>query len=424
MLTESTDSDSCFEPHSNQESFTVAGSLHPVEGASGSTCNVFSTRVRGKRFFVKRLKPERESDMRLRAAFEKENELGLDLDHPALPRYAVLEGYSPDLFVVTEWIDGDTLEDFISNNTSYFDKKEHVVKFLMQLIDAIDYLHSRQITHNDLKPGNIMITRVGRNLKLVDLGYSTTGSHDLTGGFTPSFSSNGLTAPTDNAKADGTGDYYSLGRIIEYLSGINRKGFSGKMLKAAHGLTDVDAARREESYERLKLLLERESGKISGISVKIAWQMWVISIGAIAAFLVIYLLSRGKNDATPVNNTTVHVESSTPGGPELRGISLKEAEKKELSNLIAGKAEESLTAMVDSIKAFELNNDYSMDALEYIDKLQADVMQQCIDYRLYTVTYPELDSYEISLITSGVYHETYEKIYREAYDRYVSKVLL
>jgi len=36
------------------------------------------------------------------------------------------------------------------------------------LLDAVGFIHKHQIVHNDLKPGNILITRNGRNVKLIE----------------------------------------------------------------------------------------------------------------------------------------------------------------------------------------------------------------------------------------------------------------
>ena len=45
---------------------------------------------------------------------------------------------------------------------------------MMQLLDALEYIHSLQLVHHDLKSSNILITRNGQNVKLIDFGLSQT----------------------------------------------------------------------------------------------------------------------------------------------------------------------------------------------------------------------------------------------------------
>lgn len=41
-----------------------------------------------------------------------------------------------------------------------------------QLISALNYLHDRLIVHLDIKPGNIMMTKDQKRVKLIDFGVS------------------------------------------------------------------------------------------------------------------------------------------------------------------------------------------------------------------------------------------------------------
>ncbi|KAK3692783.1 kinase-like domain-containing protein [Podospora appendiculata] len=50
---------------------------------------------------------------------------------------------------------------------------EHVRRFMLELVDAVAYIHAKGIYHRDIKPENIFLTRDG-SLKLGDFGLSTT----------------------------------------------------------------------------------------------------------------------------------------------------------------------------------------------------------------------------------------------------------
>lgn len=50
--------------------------------------------------------------------------------------------------------------------------KAEVNRLLMELCDAVGYVHSHQIVHRDIKPENILITRDGHHPKLIDFGFA------------------------------------------------------------------------------------------------------------------------------------------------------------------------------------------------------------------------------------------------------------
>ena len=63
--------------------------------------------------------------------------------------------------IVMEYIDGMRLDDFLNTKPSSKERK----RILLELLDALEFIHSHQVVHNDLKPENILITRNGHNVK-------------------------------------------------------------------------------------------------------------------------------------------------------------------------------------------------------------------------------------------------------------------
>ena len=139
---------------------------------SGFICEAYRVKIYGKLHFLKKLKKEHEDNILFREALRKEFEIGFRLEHPNIVRYVSFH----DDEILMEYVDGEDLLVFLKNHPTYFEDTEHFDKFVGQLLSALQYLHDNQVLHLDLKPENIMLTRIGCDVKVVDLGccYSDT----------------------------------------------------------------------------------------------------------------------------------------------------------------------------------------------------------------------------------------------------------
>ncbi|CAK6974033.1 myosin light chain kinase%2C smooth muscle [Scomber scombrus] len=111
------------------------------------------------------------------SAKEKENvrqEIGImnSLHHPKLVQCIdAFEGKS-DIVMVLELISGGELFERIIDEDFELTERE-VIKYMLQIIDGVNFIHKQGIVHLDLKPENIMcINKTGSKIKLIDFGLA------------------------------------------------------------------------------------------------------------------------------------------------------------------------------------------------------------------------------------------------------------
>ncbi|XP_031722822.1 death-associated protein kinase 2 isoform X2 [Anarrhichthys ocellatus] len=78
-----------------------------------------------------------------------------------------------DVVLILELVSGGELFDFLAQKESLCE--EEATRFIKQILDGVEYLHSKRIVHFDLKPENIML--LDRNvplprIKLIDFGLA------------------------------------------------------------------------------------------------------------------------------------------------------------------------------------------------------------------------------------------------------------
>ncbi|KAJ8371983.1 hypothetical protein AAFF_G00298050 [Aldrovandia affinis] len=78
-----------------------------------------------------------------------------------------------DVILVLELVSGGELFDFLAEKESL--SEEEATQFLKQILEGVQYLHSKRIAHFDLKPENIMLldkSAPSPRIKLIDFGIA------------------------------------------------------------------------------------------------------------------------------------------------------------------------------------------------------------------------------------------------------------
>ena len=138
------------------------------EGGQATTFEAVDKRagrlVAIKRFRVRGAKSWKEVELA-----EREAQVLKELDHPALPRYVEHFEEGGELFLVTEKIEGVSLDQW-KRDKRPFDEQD-VLRFLAAASDVLDYLHRHAppIIHRDLKPSNV-IRRPDGSFAFIDFG--------------------------------------------------------------------------------------------------------------------------------------------------------------------------------------------------------------------------------------------------------------
>ncbi len=145
--------------------------LDRVLGVGGMAAVYAATHRNGSRAAVKILHSELSLDPHVRQRFLWEGRVANAVGHEAVVR--VLDddtAQDGSLFLVTELLEGETLEQYRQRRGGRLDQGE-VLRILNRLLDALVAVHAQQIVHRDLKPENVFLTTDGR-IKLLDFGIA------------------------------------------------------------------------------------------------------------------------------------------------------------------------------------------------------------------------------------------------------------
>lgn len=91
------------------------------------------------------------------------------IKHPNVVQLYEVIGSKTKIYIVLEFVTGGELFDKIVNHGRM--SEDEARRYFQQLINAVDYCHSRGVYHRDLKPENLLLDSYG-NLKVSDFGLS------------------------------------------------------------------------------------------------------------------------------------------------------------------------------------------------------------------------------------------------------------
>lgn len=182
-----------------------------------------------KQWAVKEIKNDgSKSTKTLLKGLEREANILKNVDHPVLPRIVDIINQEGVIYVVMDFIEGETISDRLKKEGAQ--PQELVIEWGLQLASALDYLHKMNppVIYRDMKPSNVMIKPEG-GVKLIDFGtakeYDVENNADTT-----ALGTRGYAAPEQFGDSKGRGiyntdkrtDIYNLGATLYHIvTGMN-----------------------------------------------------------------------------------------------------------------------------------------------------------------------------------------------------------
>jgi len=205
-------------------------------GGMGEVWRARDTRL-GREVAIKVLPAAFAADPALRARFDREAKSISSLNHPNICTLHDVGREGDTDYLVLELVEGETLAARLARGPLPL---AELLRYGMQITDALEKAHRSGIVHRDLKPGNVMLTKAGA--KLLDFGLARGGplggapadatiSPTVTGPLTAQGHIVGTfqyMAPEqlEGAEADARSDLWALGCVL-YEMATGKPAFAG-----------------------------------------------------------------------------------------------------------------------------------------------------------------------------------------------------
>ncbi len=258
-------------------------------GNGGATSLSYKVRIDGKQHFMKLLRPELQDDLRNRTLFYKEYEIGSSISNSHVAKYERICEDKDGLYILMEYIYGSTVEEILVTDKSYFANEQNLWKFLLQLLEGIRCFHRRGIAYLDFSPNNIMLTQVGNNVKIVDLGFCFNNTYGYTAGTTPQFAPPEIGNIND---IDERSDIYAIGRLMQYIREKSGARYSRDFDRIARRCLNEKKEQRFASTDEMMRAIRRRN---------LRRNVLLSSLLALLALTTLFALFPGKEAITTVS---------------------------------------------------------------------------------------------------------------------------
>ena len=191
---------------------------HPIGQGGMAVVYLAEHNILQKPVAIKMLNIEFVHNDNIRKRFLAEAKNLFGMSHPNVIKVTDLIEEGDTVAFVMEFIQGESLKEYIDNKGKLSEKK--IKEIFSQMLDAVGYVHEQNLVHRDIKPSNFMINSEGQ-VKLCDFGiakntdtqssdYTQTGTTHSMG--TPMYMSPEQIKSTKEVTLQS--DIYSLGVVL------------------------------------------------------------------------------------------------------------------------------------------------------------------------------------------------------------------
>jgi len=185
--------------------------------SSGGMSITYTAFRGGERYLVKEVEA---GDPKKVISLNQEKFILERLNHPLIIKVYDLFEYDGFYYMVTEYIEGETMDRLISPFPDIFIQEKVLLGWALQLCEIFEYLHNQKppVIYRDLKPKNIIKDRSGR-LHLIDFGIARAYKQGKSKDTEPMGSA--MTASPEHyggSQTDQRSDIYTIGATIHYLA--------------------------------------------------------------------------------------------------------------------------------------------------------------------------------------------------------------
>ena len=129
------------------------------QGGMGSVWLAEDMKLDGFKVAIKMLPSVLVNNKRAYVQVKAEALVSLKLSHPNIATVRAFEEESGSPFLVMDYIDGQTLDDYLAEKGKL--AEDEAIRLLKPVAAALDYAHTQGVVHRDVKPGNVMIAKDG-----------------------------------------------------------------------------------------------------------------------------------------------------------------------------------------------------------------------------------------------------------------------
>lgn len=259
---------------------------------------VYRAQMGGKWVVLKAAKPDEGEQTRNRLLLEREFEIMHRLDSIyVVQTIAMVNDPQLGRAILMEYVHGRSLDKFVAGTPTSTERR----RVADELMEALIFLHDRQIVHGDLKSSNILITDSGNHVRLIDFGFADDEAYIAKNiGTSPSISTEEQ-LPTDVLLPER--DIYALGKILSLLF--------------PHSLKPV--IRRCLASDRSRYISVRQVRAALHRYWRMRWLMpWILAITTIIAFVIVFLPN--PTETAQISEIQTDTEVVVPAKPAVDSI--------------------------------------------------------------------------------------------------------